>query len=254
MARLPAAEILVAVEEDGLFLYNENCNYADEWTEMDMGRKPNIMQRYNILAAAFALFREKGYESTSTREIATAAGMERGLLHHYYKQKEDILFEMYTEFIGDILDFIRDEKKLELDSLTCVAVFDILYYKVIASKKYLLVLLNDVLANRNLTKIKIEKTMDIYEKMVHVSNEELFISTAVAIGAEVELLLNMLQGTLRITFNELAEIIIKLEFLMLKIDDQKIGEIISQAKQIGESLKVAEFEEYFKTQCKWYRR
>jgi TetR/AcrR family transcriptional regulator, cholesterol catabolism regulator len=53
-----------------------------------------------IHAAALELFREKGYQATSMREIGDAVGMLKGSLYTYIRSKEDLLapiFERCTE-------------------------------------------------------------------------------------------------------------------------------------------------------------
>jgi AcrR family transcriptional regulator len=44
-----------------------------------------------ILQAATTLLANEGYANTTIRQIAEAAGVSRGLLHYYFKNKEDIL-------------------------------------------------------------------------------------------------------------------------------------------------------------------
>jgi len=44
-----------------------------------------------LLKAALKLFATKGYESTTTREIAAAAGCAEGLIHRYFKGKAGLL-------------------------------------------------------------------------------------------------------------------------------------------------------------------
>ena len=44
-----------------------------------------------VLAAAAALFRERGYERTTVKEIAEACDMLPGSLHYRYPSKESLL-------------------------------------------------------------------------------------------------------------------------------------------------------------------
>ncbi|MEU8622477.1 TetR family transcriptional regulator [Streptomyces sp. NPDC048623] len=46
--------------------------------------------RERILAAARELFAEKGYDKTSVRGIAKAAGVDPALVHHYYGTKDEV--------------------------------------------------------------------------------------------------------------------------------------------------------------------
>jgi AcrR family transcriptional regulator len=55
-------------------------------------RKRNRMVRERaLLAAASKLFASRGYEATTTREIAARAGCAEGLIHRYFKGKAGLL-------------------------------------------------------------------------------------------------------------------------------------------------------------------
>lgn len=57
----------------------------------------------NIRRAAQELFREKGYEATTTREIAERAGIGTGTLFLYARDKQDLLALVYLEAIEEII-------------------------------------------------------------------------------------------------------------------------------------------------------
>lgn len=66
----------------------------------------------NIVRAALGLFTEKGYEGASTRAIASAAGVNHGLIPYYFGTKErlwraavDLAFE---EMIRDTREALED--------------------------------------------------------------------------------------------------------------------------------------------------
>ena len=52
-----------------------------------------------LLQAAAKLFREKGYEKTTTRDLASAVGILSGSIFHHFKNKEAILYEVMRETI-----------------------------------------------------------------------------------------------------------------------------------------------------------
>lgn len=55
------------------------------------GRRPgNPDTREAILAAARAAFAERGFDATSIRSIAAAAGVDPALVHHYFGTKEEL--------------------------------------------------------------------------------------------------------------------------------------------------------------------
>lgn len=54
----------------------------------DENRAASPDTRLAILAAARAGFAQKGYDGASTRAIATAAGVDAALIHHYFGSKQ----------------------------------------------------------------------------------------------------------------------------------------------------------------------
>jgi len=60
---------------------------------------PAEQRRKQILAAAYALFNKKGYQATTTAEIARAAGLTKGALYFHFKGKEDVLLAFVKRII-----------------------------------------------------------------------------------------------------------------------------------------------------------
>jgi AcrR family transcriptional regulator len=66
------------------------------------GRRPGAEDtRGRILEAARAAFAERGYEATSVRSVATAAGVDPALVHHYFGSKQR-LFVAAVDFPVDV--------------------------------------------------------------------------------------------------------------------------------------------------------
>jgi AcrR family transcriptional regulator len=58
------------------------------------GRRPgNQDTRKDILDAARGAFAERGYDGASIRQIATSAGVDPALVHHYFGNKEQLFLE-----------------------------------------------------------------------------------------------------------------------------------------------------------------
>jgi TetR/AcrR family transcriptional regulator len=60
------------------------------------GTRDPDLTRENILAAAHALFVDKGFAAASMREIATRSGVTKSLIHHHFGSKE-ALWELVKE-------------------------------------------------------------------------------------------------------------------------------------------------------------
>src|SRR5436305_14818564 len=79
--------------------------------------------RRKIYDSALQLFREKGFEPTTMRDIAAKAGVALGGAYYYFSSKEAIVLAFYQEMQEgsheEILQAISAEKKLK-DRLRCV--------------------------------------------------------------------------------------------------------------------------------------
>jgi AcrR family transcriptional regulator len=75
-------------------------NSADA-TAADRGQRRATFQRAKshetkrvLVQAAMALWRTKGYATTTVADICTAAGVSKALFYFYFPRKEDVLFEV----------------------------------------------------------------------------------------------------------------------------------------------------------------
>jgi AcrR family transcriptional regulator len=67
--------------------------------------------RSRILEAALAVFRERGFEKATMREIAVAAGVAVGAAYYYFDSKDAIVMAFYERAQGEMLPQI--EAKLD---------------------------------------------------------------------------------------------------------------------------------------------
>ena len=59
-----------------------------------------------LLAAARALFAERGYGATSAAAIVARAGVTRGALPYHFNNKAGLFYAVYTELEGELLQGI----------------------------------------------------------------------------------------------------------------------------------------------------
>lgn len=62
----------------------------------------------HLLTASAALFRRQGYARTTTRELATAVGIQKASLYHYIQTKEDLLYALCVQSLHAITDHVRE--------------------------------------------------------------------------------------------------------------------------------------------------
>ncbi|HEY9873152.1 MAG TPA: helix-turn-helix domain-containing protein, partial [Candidatus Obscuribacterales bacterium] len=76
--------------------------------------------RTKILRAAQRLFAQQGYEGTTTRDLAQAAGVAEGTLFRHFATKKAILIEVATQGWVDLLTDLLTELS-EMGSYKAVA-------------------------------------------------------------------------------------------------------------------------------------
>jgi AcrR family transcriptional regulator len=68
--------------------------------ERSMGRKSNADQRRSeIVWALYDCLAEQGHEKVSIKAIATRAGLPPGVIHYYFKSKEDIIADLASALV-----------------------------------------------------------------------------------------------------------------------------------------------------------
>jgi len=70
-----------------------------------------------ILSAALQLFREKGIEGTTTKEISRKAGIAEGTLFNYFKTKEDLALYFFQKETDELIKWFRAERRLQKAAL-----------------------------------------------------------------------------------------------------------------------------------------
>ncbi|MBI9092639.1 MAG: TetR/AcrR family transcriptional regulator [Desulfobacterium sp.] len=82
--------------------------------------------REELLENCFKIFSQKGYSKVSIREIAKETGLSTGSIYHYFKNKEDILEQMFSYIrkknFGKYQELIRDVDSIE-DRLKIITEF-----------------------------------------------------------------------------------------------------------------------------------
>ncbi|MCG8391770.1 MAG: TetR/AcrR family transcriptional regulator [Pseudomonadales bacterium] len=69
--------------------------------------------RGRLLSAAAHLFRDKGFDRTTVRDIAASVGIQSGSIFHHFKSKEDILYAVMEEVIHFNTARLRDAMAAE---------------------------------------------------------------------------------------------------------------------------------------------
>jgi AcrR family transcriptional regulator len=62
-----------------------------------MAKAPPVDKRRQILEAAIRVFARQGFHASRVSDIADEAGVAYGLVYHYFKSKDEVLNELFTE-------------------------------------------------------------------------------------------------------------------------------------------------------------
>lgn len=93
----------------------------------------NPEKQERILNAALKEFAQKGYENASTNEIVKLAGISKGLLFHYFKNKKELYLFLYNHFADVMVEEFFNELDLsERDIFERMKTLMILKNKLIA--------------------------------------------------------------------------------------------------------------------------
>ena len=82
---------------------------------MARGKAPNFVEpRTSILVTAAQLFAQNGFHNASMAQLAADCGMSKALLYHYYRDKEQILFDIVDSYMDRLLLLVQAGAALPL--------------------------------------------------------------------------------------------------------------------------------------------
>ncbi len=67
-------------------------------------------RREQLIRAALEVFQEKGFRTTTVRDIGRAAGLTQGTIYNYVRSKEDILFLVCDRVIAQYVPSMEDSR------------------------------------------------------------------------------------------------------------------------------------------------
>ena len=97
-----------------------------------MAKAPPVDKRRQILDAAIRVFARQGFHACRVSDIADEAGVAYGLVYHYFKSKDQVLNELFTERWSLLLATIEEVDAQEIgahEKLDAVARFIIDSYR-----------------------------------------------------------------------------------------------------------------------------
>ena len=201
-----------------------------------------LATRAKIIHVACELFCEKGYEHTTTREFAEAAGISRGNLQYHFPNKIDIAKQIGQEFIDNLFLEMRE---ILFHSVNDLILRDTIHINCFVSvflsnNRYTkfyhelgkMNLLSELLINSNIRHY-IEQADYLrlnIDKRLLIGYSTVFVSTMVSLIMAKDEQRNMLSN------DEIYEACHIVHLSFLKMDQVKIREYITQAKQYSDRI------------------
>ena len=110
-----------------------------------MPRTKNTSTEEKILAAAKTIFIEKGMDGARMQDIADNAGINKALLHYYFKSKEKLFEVIFKEGAEKLFSKINSILNSDLPLFEKIRLFSNEYAEIISQNPYLpLFLLNEM--------------------------------------------------------------------------------------------------------------
>ncbi len=197
-----------------------------------------------ILYNAKCLFYKKGIAGTTIREIAELSEDPVSLVHYYFKKKEDIVQQIYLDFLGKIDLFVYSS--LYSDSgttnvLLAHTVTQLIYYDIIMHDPRNMRVYQESLANQSNAAILNTYIEHVYRKILEdmdltISEEYFQACISIDFGARREILNRFYNGELEIQASELVLIIIRTFPLVAGISNDDLTSITEEALRIFRSL------------------
>ncbi len=97
-----------------------------------MAQAPPVDKRRQILDAAISVFARQGFHATRVSDIADEAGVAYGLVYHYFKSKDEVLNELFSQRWSLLLAAIEETDGSDAtprEKLAAVAAFIVESYR-----------------------------------------------------------------------------------------------------------------------------
>lgn len=145
---------------------------------MNSEKKKQNVSRKKIINSAIILFANKGFDSTSTREICKHAGVNLSLIPYYFENKEGLYINIIESIINYGLSFLKEdldkistienmelEQKIELYRSILEKYVDFLYSENVPSSFVVLMIKEQTVSHSKFSEIYTQKINILYSAL-----------------------------------------------------------------------------------------
>lgn len=211
-------------------LVNQSFFYWEEYTEECVVINIKEDRRAKITDAARTLFTDFGYKSVSMEQIAQKAGVAKGTVYLYFKDKNDLFFYLVDELLTEMKNYIEtiEAKKLSLFDELHKVIYNLMMFR--TSQKFLFRISNEAKELKTpsacsvMNKVESQITGYIEKKLTEAVNQKVIKPCSTSVLAFAMLKLYM---ALAFEWEETHE----------PLDEKKIAEYVSLIVKDGLLLK-----------------
>lgn len=194
----------------------------------------NDMEK-NILMVSTELFINQGYDKTTIRQIAEAAGIGRGHLYYYFKKKEDILIHIFKGVINKIYDSVIKSSNDTSEIILSYAMIQCIYtYTLVYNEKLFRVYIqasNIEIVRRESQNMLIDLCKKKAQEMrYYISDKDICFSVTIGYAGECELLKRFYNGEKDFDIDSIVRSVTSTRLLLLNIlNHEEVNNIIDKA-------------------------
>lgn len=112
-----------------------------------------------ILEAAKKVFVRRGFDGTRMQEIADEAGINKALLHYYYRSKEKLFFVIFDEMFGQLTGIVNELLVTNDNVFDLIDKFVDFYTDFLKKNPHMpIFIMNEIYQNPERMKERLEKT------------------------------------------------------------------------------------------------
>ncbi len=199
-----------------------------------MPRTKNISTEEKILAAAKTIFIEKGMDGARMQDIADNAGINKALLHYYFKSKEKLFEVIFKEGAEKLFSKINSILNSDLPLFEKIRLFSNEYAEIISQNPYLpLFVLNEMNKQpHSFLENIFGKNQPTFENLVKQIDKEIKKGTIKPVSP-VNLVINMISLSI---FPFVAKPVFQ---RIMNLDALQFGSIMDQRKTMNAEFIIA---------------
>lgn len=114
-------------------------------------------KRQDILNSARILFKDRGFHNTRMDDIAIAAGVGKGTLYEYFKNKQEIFDESCIGYVDSIIDNVKDICSMDISFKE--KLLNLFNMKLKIESEFANLTIDNVLSNNNIISEKTVKNI-----------------------------------------------------------------------------------------------